>query len=97
MGFNFVTQLFPPVVFSLRERNPMTKEGAAAGIIAGVATVVYFTLAHESIGKLLPGLPDMVKDINVGVVALVANLVVLAVVSAVTAGRRLPLASEAVK
>jgi solute:Na+ symporter, SSS family len=97
MGFAFVTQLFPGVVLSLRERNPATKEGVAAGIVVGVAIVAYFSLGHESLGKLLPGLPDMVKDINVGVVALVANLVVLAVVSAVTAGRRLPLASEAVK
>ena len=55
----------------------MTKEGAVAGIIAGVATVVYFTLAHETIGRLMPGLPDVVKDINVGVVALRSSDVVV--------------------
>jgi hypothetical protein len=38
---------------------------------------------------LLPGLPDVVKDINVVVVDLRVNVVVLAVV---TAGRRLSLA-----
>jgi solute:Na+ symporter, SSS family len=97
MGYNFVTQLFPSVVFSLRKRNPVTKEGAAAGIIAGVATVVYFTLAHETIGRLMPGLPDVVKDINVGVVALIVNVVVLTVVSAATAGRRVQLVEETVK
>jgi SSS family solute:Na+ symporter len=97
MGFSFVTQLFPGVLFSLRERNPVTKEGVAAGIIAGVATVVYFTLMHETIGKLLPGLPDVLKTINVGVVALLVNMVVLGVVSAVTAGRRLKLASEVIE
>jgi solute:Na+ symporter, SSS family len=97
MGFDFVTQLFPVVVFSLWQRNPVTKEGAFAGIVAGVATVAYFTSGHETIGKLLPGLPDAVKDINVGVVALLVNVVVLAVVSAVTAGRRLPFAGEALK
>ncbi len=97
MGYNFVTQLFPAVVLSLRERNPVTKEGAFAGIVAGVATVVYFTLTHQTIGKLWPSLPDLVKDINVGVVALLVNVIVLAVVSAATAGRRVQLASEAVK
>ena len=64
MGYNFVTQLFPPVIFSLMRRNPATKEGAFAGIIAGVATVVYFSLTHETIGKLLPGMPDVVKDLT---------------------------------
>ena len=97
MGFDFVTQLFPGVVFSLRDRNPATKEGVFAGIVAGVATVAYFTLAHQTIGKLLPGLPEVLKDINVGVVALLVNVTVLVVVSAVTAGRRLPLAGEAIK
>ena len=94
MGYNFVTQLFPPVIFSLMRRNPATKEGAFAGIIAGVATVVYFSLTHETIGKLLPGMPDVVKDLNVGIVALLVNVAAIMVVSAVTAGRRLPLASQ---
>ena len=48
MGYNFVTQLFPILICSLMRRNPATKEGAFAGILAGVATVVYFTLAHQS-------------------------------------------------
>jgi SSS family solute:Na+ symporter len=94
MGYSFVTQLFPIFICSLMRRNPATKEGAFAGILAGVATVVYFTLAHQSIGKLMPGLPDVIKDINVGFVALVANVAAIAVVSAVTAGRRLPLAKQ---
>ncbi|HVE22700.1 MAG TPA: sodium:solute symporter family protein [Acidocella sp.] len=97
MGMAFVTQLAPAVVFSLRKRNPLTKEGVSAGIIAGVAVVAYFNLAHETIGKLLPGLPDVLKDINVGIVALLVNVLVLTVVSVVTAGRRLPLASEVIK
>ena len=95
MGYNFVTQLFPAVIASLMRRNPVTKEGVFAGILAGVGTVVYLTLAHATIGTLLPGLPDVVKDFNVGVIALLVNLVVLMVVSAVTAGRRVALASEA--
>jgi solute:Na+ symporter, SSS family len=97
IGFSFVSQLFPGVVLSLRERNPATKEGVFAGIVAGGGTMAYFTLGHEGLGKLLPGLPDVVKDINVGVIALLVNVAVLAVISAVTAGRRLPLAGEAIK
>ena len=69
----------------------------SAGIIAGVAAVAYFDMAHETVGKLLPGLPDVLKDMNVGVVALLVNVVVLTVVSVATAGRRQPLASEALK
>ena len=94
MGYNFVTQLFPILICSLMRRNPATKEGAFAGILAGVATVVYFTLAHQTIGKLLPGLPEVIQDINVGFVALFANVAAIVVVSAVTAGRRLPLAKQ---
>jgi SSS family solute:Na+ symporter len=94
MGYNFVTQLFPVLICSLMRRNPATKEGAFAGIIAGVATVVYFTLAHQTLGKLLPGLPEVVQDINVGFVALFANVAAIAVVSAVTAGRRMALVKQ---
>jgi solute:Na+ symporter, SSS family len=94
MGYNFVTQLFPVLVCSLMRRNPATKEAAFAGILIGVSTVVYFTLAHQTIGKLLPGLPEAIQDINVGFVALFANVVAIFVVSAVTAGRRLPLAKQ---
>ena len=44
MGYSFVTQLFPALICSLMARNPMTRQGAAAGIIAGAAVVVYVTL-----------------------------------------------------
>ncbi|HEY1856333.1 sodium:solute symporter family protein [Acidocella sp.] len=97
MGYNFVTQFFPALVCSLLRRNPATKEGAFVGILAGVGTVVYLTLTHQTIGGLLPGLPDVVKDLNVGIIALLVNVIVLTVVSAATAGRRVPLASETAK
>ena len=97
MGYNFVTQLFPALIASLLPRNPATKEGAFVGILAGVGTVVFLTLAHETVGTLLPGLPDVVKDFNVGIIALLVNVVAFVAVSAVTAGRRLPLASQTPK
>jgi SSS family solute:Na+ symporter len=84
MGYNFVTQFFPSLVMSLAKRNPVTKAGAFAGIVVGVATVLAITLTDTTIGKLLPGLPQVVRDLNVGIIALILNIVTVAVVSAVT-------------
>jgi solute:Na+ symporter, SSS family len=84
MGYSFVTQLFPAVITSLTARNWVTKQGAFAGIVAGVAVVAYTTLAHASIGQWFPTLPDKLKDLNIGLVALLLNIVVLVIVSAVT-------------
>ena len=44
MGYSLVTQLFPSLVLSLAHRNIATREGAAAGIIAGVATAAVVSL-----------------------------------------------------
>ncbi|PLZ03844.1 sodium:solute symporter [Burkholderia sp. WAC0059] len=87
MGYNFVTQLFPALVCSLGARNRVTKQGAFCGIVAGVAVVVATTSLHVSIAQLMPFLPDALKDINIGFLALGVNVVVLAVVSAVTQSR----------
>lgn len=82
MGYNLVTQLFPALFFSLFKHQFVTKYGAAAGIVAGVATVAYITLSGTGVGTLFPGLPQAVKDLNVGIVALAVNLVVTLAVSA---------------
>ncbi|WP_428487790.1 sodium:solute symporter family protein [Rhodopila sp.] len=87
MGYSFVTQLFPSLVCSLLDRNPVTKEGAFAGICVGVATVAATTLSHTTFATLFPALPEVIRDLNIGVVALVLNLVVTAGVSAVTRQR----------
>jgi SSS family solute:Na+ symporter len=57
MGYSFVTQLFPALVLSLFPRHFGTKQGAAAGIVVGVAAVAYITLSHAGIGGLFPFLP----------------------------------------
>jgi SSS family solute:Na+ symporter len=92
MGYSFVTQLFPSLVLSLARDRWATREGAAAGIVAGVATVAAVNLTHTTIGSLFPTLPVQIKELNVGLIALAANVVVLAVVSAgvriLTAGQR---------
>jgi len=103
MGYNLVTQLFPAVVLSLFRRRVMTATGAFAGIVAGVSTVAYISLSGTSLATLLPWAPDAVKDLNVGIVALMMNVAVFALVTLAT-GRRhvsqqsaaapLPLTSE---
>ncbi|MFM0629766.1 sodium:solute symporter family protein [Paraburkholderia xenovorans] len=87
MGYSFVTQLFPAVICSLRPHNRATKQGAFCGILAGVAVVAVTTTMHLSIGQLMPFLPDALKDINIGFLALAVNIIVFAAVSAVTQTR----------
>jgi SSS family solute:Na+ symporter len=81
MGYSFVTQLFPALVLSLARNRWVTRAGAAAGIVAGVATVAAVGLAHASIGTLFPALPAQIKELNAGVIALAVNVAALVAVS----------------
>ena len=81
MGYSFVTQLFPALLCSLVRPHIVTREGAIAGILAGVATVALVSLTHTTLGTLFPALPQAVQDLNIGIVALFVNVVVLFVVS----------------
>jgi solute:Na+ symporter, SSS family len=87
MGYSFVTQLFPPLIASLLPHNPVTREGAIAGICVGVATVATISLTHTSITSLFPSLPEALRDLNIGIVALILNLAALSAVSTVTRRR----------
>jgi solute:Na+ symporter, SSS family len=84
MAYNLVTQLFPALVLSLGERPRATRAGAFAGILAGELTVAWQTLSGMTVSRLMPWAPEVVKDLNVGFVALAVNVVVLVAVSAVT-------------
>jgi len=84
MGYNVVTQLFPALLLSLGTRPRVSAVAAIAGIVAGEATVGVVTIMGLSIATLLPSAPQFVKDLNVGIVALIVNLVVLSVVALVT-------------
>lgn len=64
-------------------RHAITSSGAIAGIVAGVLTVAIFSLGHLSIGKLLPSLPPEISDINVGIIALILNILIMFIVSAI--------------
>jgi len=87
MGYNFVTQLARSLFFSFLERNPVTNQGAFCGILAGALTVAAIVLSKVTLAQMLPFLPEALRDLNVGVVALVVNLCVTALVSGLTSRR----------
>jgi len=84
MAYAFVTQLFPVLVASLLRNNPVTKPAAFASIIVGEATVAWVSLTKSTVGALFPFLPDALKDLNVGIAALVLNVATLVVVTLLT-------------
>jgi SSS family solute:Na+ symporter len=84
VGYSFVTQMFPALVASLFPNAGATRQGAMAGIVVGVGVAAWLTFSHSTVGSLMPFLPQAIKDLNVGIIALIANVVVLAVVSAMT-------------
>ena len=86
LGYAFVTQLFPSMVMSLHRHNPVNKWGAGAGMVVGAVIVAWLTLGSYTVGSVLPFLPASLQHLNVGIVALVANIVVCVVVSLATAG-----------
>ncbi|MEI4622297.1 sodium:solute symporter family protein [Bacillus cereus] len=84
MGYSIVTQLFPALVCSLFHRQFVTKQGAIAGMGVGLLVVAYITLSGSTISSMFPSFPQYIKDLNVGIVALVVNIIVMFVVSIVT-------------
>ncbi|MCU4161318.1 sodium:solute symporter [Acidiphilium sp. AL] len=84
VGYSFVTQLFPALIASLFPNSGATRQGALAGIVVGVGVAAWLTFSHASVGSLMPFLPQGIKDFNVGIIALIANVVVLVAVSAAT-------------
>jgi SSS family solute:Na+ symporter len=84
MGYSLVTQLFPALLFSLSTRPWVNKYGAFAGILCGVLTVAYVTVTKVTIATMFPDWPSVIKDLNVGVVALIVNLIFMFGVTFVT-------------
>ena len=87
MGYNVVTQLFPALVLSFGTRPRISTAAALSGIVAGELTVAAVTLSGTSLAVLAPWLPQAAKDLNVGVVALLVNLAVVAIVTVATPRR----------
>ncbi len=69
-------------VFSLFPRQIITKQGAIAGI--GLLVVAYINLAGSTIATMFPGVPQCIKDVNIGIAALLVNIIVMFVVSGFT-------------
>jgi solute:Na+ symporter, SSS family len=88
MGYNLVTQLFPALVLSLGRRPLVSARAAFAGIVAGELTVAAISLSGSSVATLLPAAPQAVKDLNVGLVALIVNVAVTAAVALAKPARR---------
>ncbi len=84
LGYTFVTQLFPALLLSLPARRVVTRAGAFAGILTGVAIVVGVQASGLTLAKLFPTWPSVLTDLNIGIVAMVANVLILLVVSAAT-------------
>ncbi|WP_457104267.1 sodium:solute symporter family protein [Methylobacterium sp. P5_C11] len=82
MGYNFVTQLFPCFITSLMRRNPLDRRAAMAGIVAGVSTVAATVLSGFSLSKL--AFLGPLQDVNVGIVALMVNIIVTVAVAQLT-------------
>ncbi len=68
-------------------RNPVTTAYAFAGILVGALVAAVLTFTWATIGSLFPALPEAICDLNVGIIALAANVLALVVVSAVTRPR----------
>jgi SSS family solute:Na+ symporter len=76
LGYAYVTQLLPALLFSFMPNNFVTKWGAGAGIFVDVAIVTYREVFQIKLRAVFPFL-GAVGDTNVGIVALLANTVVL--------------------
>ncbi|MGE7760343.1 sodium:solute symporter family protein [Peribacillus sp. NPDC097895] len=84
MSYSLITQLAPSLFCSLPKNNMINKYGAMSGILAGVGIVLYATIANVKVATFLPDIPSVINDISTGVIALLINMIVTFVVSALT-------------
>ncbi len=83
IGYNGVTQLFPGVVLGVTNRRPSAL-AVGAGIVAGSRARVF---AATGTGQI--------DGVNTGLIALIVNIIVLAIAGVLTPARRPAVASEA--
>jgi SSS family solute:Na+ symporter len=92
LGYSLVTQLFPSLVMALVAPGRVSKQGAMAGIVAGVGMVAVMSFAGSTpqtattVESFIHGLPSFLAQMNLAIIALVVNLIVMVIVSAVTRG-----------
>jgi solute:Na+ symporter, SSS family len=97
MGYSMVTQLFPSLVMALWKGRAVSATAAVAGIVVGELTVAVMTLSKSTLATLLPSFPHAVTDLNVGVVAMVFNVVTMLLVHVVTRGSRIGASTPALQ
>ncbi len=92
LGYALVTQLFPSLVMALAAPGKVSKQGAMAGIVAGVGMVAAMSFAgatpetSSTVDSFIGGLPSFLGQLNLAIVALLVNLIVTVTVSAFTRG-----------
>jgi solute:Na+ symporter, SSS family len=82
-AYAIVTQLFPSILLSLCWPQRAHAPAAFAGIVVGVGLVVFTTTAGITMASTFPTMPPAVTDVNIGVFALIANVIVLGVIAAI--------------
>lgn len=95
MGYSMVTQLFPVLIVALWKEKTVSATAAMAGIMVGEATVAAMTISKATLATLLPGVTHTITDLNVGVVAMVLNLLAMFVVHLATKSRKQAISTRA--
>lgn len=78
VGYGLVSQLFPALVFSLCRNNPVSKIGAISGMFVGVIIMFISILTKINFNDYLPA---ALNGLNIGIIALTANLIVTLIIS----------------
>jgi SSS family solute:Na+ symporter len=92
LGYALVTQLFPALLMALAAPGRVSKQGAMAGIVAGVGMVAMMSFAGatpetaSTVDSFIGGLPAFLGQLNLAIVALLVNVVVTLLVSAFARG-----------
>jgi SSS family solute:Na+ symporter len=81
VGYAYIVQLLPALLGSLLPRNPLERRGAVTGVCAGITVASVFAFGVVSAAELAAVLPAGVAQLNIGVFALAANVLVAVVVS----------------
>ncbi len=76
-AYAIVTQLFPSVLVTIWWPHRANAVAAFAGIVVGEAMVMWTSLAGITTASMFPTLPTAVTDLNIGVLALAANVLVV--------------------
>jgi len=76
-AYAIVTQLFPSVLVTIWWPHRANAVAAFAGIVVGEAMVMWTSLAGITMASMFPTLPTAITDLNIGVLALAANVLVV--------------------